>query len=140
MDSTALAFTRRASHNQDALKSLSCQHNLVASPYLSNSCFIAFLTFKHVHNFREQESMLQSIRYQCLCHHPTYRIHALLLYRLPNMSIILRSIRNQCLHFKLCKTLAAPIELSLCAEEGYLCNFIGRSEVLFPLRMRWATR
>ena len=41
-----------------------------------------------------------------------------------------------CLYCKLCKTLWAPIELSLCRQEGYSCNFIGRSEVLF----HWAGR
>ena len=41
--------------------------------------------------------------------------------------------RDQCLPSELCKTLQAPIEPGLCRREGYLRNFIGRSEVLF----RW---
>ena len=40
---------------------------------------------------------------------------------------------DQCLPSELCKTLQAPIEPGLCRREGYLRNFIGRSEVLF----RW---
>ena len=59
------------------------------------------------------------------------------------MSIILWSIRHQCLHFKLCKTPWAAIELSLRRQEGYLRNFIGHSEVLFrwggPRRLWWQT-
>ena len=51
--------------------------------------------------------------------------------------------RDQCLPSELCKTLQAPIEPGLCRREGYLRNFIGRSEVLFrwggPRRLWWQT-